>query len=247
MSEDGGPYADSIGSNNLTAANTPTQAAGLVERSDSGMSANMVRASDQWFYAEGTPNATSGLTVSAWVRLDTNNTAYIFQASNNAATGWQRILFNINDVPGNGMGTTIYDVDYGSILTFYEGTNTLVGSWDHYVWVLDPVAETVQQYKNGATAGSGTWAGSTPYLLDTKWLHSDSSSGVNGQTDMLAVWTAVKDATFVSNLYNAGAGTFYASAWGDMIHNGPYYASADPIMLQPLRYPPPSSRRFYIH
>ncbi|KKL11866.1 hypothetical protein LCGC14_2541500, partial [marine sediment metagenome] len=47
MTEDGGPYVDSQGSNDLTGINTPTRDAGLVERSDSGMSVHGIAASTQ--------------------------------------------------------------------------------------------------------------------------------------------------------------------------------------------------------
>jgi len=233
MDEDGGPYADSIGSNNLTAVNTPTRAAGLVERSDSGMAVSVVGGSDQYLNVAGfNPTTTGGYTLAQWFSLS--------ELLDGHGAGIPNQFLFYNDY------TNALIYDDGFILPSCSGGNPDDGDWHLAImWVDTSTGKGYCTIDDGTSAGTAL-TGSYVAVNGTFSVGKVNSSPSSSAIDNTAFWPRPLTSDERATLYNSGAGTYYASAWGDMIHNGPYYASADPIMLQPLRYPPPSSRRFYV-
>ncbi len=67
MTENGGPYVDSQGSNDLNGISTPTRDAGLVERSDSGMSVHGIAASTQRLTLADNADISTGDIDFSWV------------------------------------------------------------------------------------------------------------------------------------------------------------------------------------
>ena len=217
----------------LTAVNTPTRAAGLVERSDSGMAVSVVGGSDQYLNVAGfNPTTTGGYTLAQWFSLS--------ELLDGHGAGIPNQFLFYNDY------TNALIYDDGFILPSCSGGNPDDGDWHLAImWVDTSTGKGYCTIDDGTSAGTAL-TGSYVAVNGTFSVGKVNSSPSSSAIDNTAFWPRPLTSDERATLYNSGAGTYYASAWGDMIHNGPYYASADPIMLQPLRYPPPSSRRFYV-
>ncbi len=218
MSENGGPYVDSIGSNDLTGQNTPTRAAGLVERSDSGMG----------FHSDDSAYFTSSIAGLSLVQNESHTFAW-----------WQFVEV------GDGGSKTIsvgkagglvissfedacdwVDVDGGNIRAGSGGA--VEGEWEFRVVWWDGSIKTGHLQKNNgtpetATNGKATQASSVAGVE----ISVGSANGLKGTVDNVAFWRRVLTGDERTTLYNSGAGTFYA-AFLDFIFNGPRFAWSQP-------------------
>lgn len=220
MTEDGGPYADSIGSNNLTGVNTPTRAAGLVERSDSGMSTQVVGASSQALRTAQTAanSSWSGVTsVAGWVMRTSSGTGHeSFWINGGSAFSATHFSCGI-DGGVSGQFMSVGGSDDGDYKTAAIGSVSF-NEW-HLVacgidsskrpWIsVDGSAKTVGSALTGNVAytfNSGDFIG--VHLLN-------STAGTPGDKDQVfdnvAYWLNydLTDAN-IAELYAAGAGLFY--------------------------------------
>ena len=222
MEEDGGPYIDSIGSSDLTGVTTPTRAAGLVERSDSGMAVKLPATNTDHLEVTGTsvfnPETWS---MALWVNPQTvvSNTGWV---TNDVASprGWALI--------SNGSNATFWYVHGLTEQMSPPASGWYVaGEW-HMVYVeidvsgsnthgfisVDAAAGTTKVW------GNSTVAGDSQNFSIGEWF----AGGVgNVNIDNVAFWPRKLTSQEITDLWNAGAGDFYSAYW-DVIFEQPHFA-----------------------
>jgi len=93
-------------------------------------------------------------------------------------------------------------------------TNTYtLGEWIHVACVIDTSTRTAKIYVNGILEDTSSEAGNN-ILGDTSnigigGLSSGGGEYLTGRMDELYIWNAVKDDTFIGNLFDGGTGTFF--------------------------------------
>ena len=213
MNEDGGPYADSIGSNTLTGVNTPTRTAGLVERSDSGMSVLTNKAATSELTSTSSAlnqDATTGsLTLCAWLKTPLPGGGAIFpsvrvgqgqNAAMNLYSGGATPYLDARSFDGVAWRTT------GG----YNATFTR-GEWNHFCMVTI-WGTSVSVYENGVLHGTpNTDIGNNPGNHPDLFAVGRDSSGTLHDTnaDDVAIWHKALTTAEMAAIYAAGAGLFY--------------------------------------
>jgi hypothetical protein len=210
MIEAGGPYSDSVGSNPLTAVNTPTRQAGLVELPvTSGMSAHTDGSSSYFSLASATAirgSATTGFWVSFWLNqtYDASSVAY---SALWGTTGVSILLRNTFH------SCTLFD-DGGVGNTINLTPSTITDG----EWAL------VNCYWDPATGlGTFTWYDSDETLSDDSAstftfepqaagrearVSNAGGNSINGSLDTVAIWDRPPAAGEIATIWNSGAGTF---------------------------------------
>jgi len=227
MDEDGGPYADSIGSNNLTAVNTPTRAAGLVERSDSGMGVATVGASSQKLTNANALLGNSDFTVALWVNITAG------------ASAEQNLFYGGS--PGAAR-TDIYEY-VGSGITGYVGGQfvtvgaaSAVSEWTLVILGWDSSDTKGFVSINGA-AKSKTANVSAATWSDTTGFAARNTSGyLTAALDNAVIWQKALTADEITAFYASGAGDFYAAYWDAIFSDGLRFAWSTE----------PETRRIYV-
>ena len=229
MTEDGGPYVDSIGSNDLIGFATPTRVAGLVERSDSGMSVYLDAAIDPFLRSEvdaiSPQNATSGYTVAFWFNDRTTLQSTIF--ASNHTVGDQ---FSIVGTAGEALQGTY--VGGSSINASSTGAYAL-DTWHLGIVWWDPSDSKLRVQLNNATpvVSSGTSTVIPNPLNANHWNIGAIAAGNSDLfVDNFLVFHQVLTSAERDTLWDSGAGTFFV-AWLDSIFNGPRFAwSQHPVI-----------------
>lgn len=214
MSEDGGPYADSIGSNTLTGVNTPTQAAGLVERSDSGMAVASDGSSNQALTNATIVDQFAGGSGSFFMWAFEESTGNKWKAGNTAG-GWSS-TFEMYTNAGTLSGA-FYNDDEADLERDYlnHQTGFTISEWHHIGFTYNSATKTSTIYLDGV-AGTTTsvlsdglnWDGSPDFDLLDPGLVWGPTQGVQ---DNAAFWPKVLSSAEIATLYNSGAGDFYAA------------------------------------
>ena len=225
MEEAGGPYVDSVESNTLTAVNTPTQANGLVERSDSGMSVNLVRASVQALTladnAALSLGADTDMCLAAWINPTVVNVAQFFVAKGTGSTvpDVEYWLYALSDDARFGVGD-------GTNFRYAQVTGGLAANeWHLMIGCHDSTLDLVTVEVNAVEATTAHSSG-TQDLAGVFAVGQGGSADTNfadAAIDNVAVWKRVLSASEKATFWNAGAGTFYA-AFMDFIFDGPRFA-----------------------
>lgn len=223
MTENGGPYADSIGSNNLTAANTPTRAAGLVERSDSGMSGYFSRAGESYLYRANTAalNITQDFTIAVWINKSipiASSLNAVAGTQSGTAAGWSLKMDSTEKLRWD-----IYGSDDGLA---YEITGTTTGEWYLAIADYDYSTKTLTLLMNNGNFGAlrtdtisaNPTVGSANFNIGWDNVYQKWDGGI----DNLAIWQRLLTSDEKTALWNAGAGDFYTAYWDA-------YFSGDPI------------------
>jgi len=220
MTEDGGPYADSIGSNTLTGVNTPTRAAGLVEQSDSGMGVRTVGASSSHLIstAAGLDLQGSDYTYVTWVNTDWT-TGYI-GGGTYGADFW---------LIGNSALGAVTGYHYTTVANCTT-TATANGALAKNTWTMVAMwfsstdnKAYIELNANGTIKDTGSCnPGPLPNAYQNFKVGWNSTASMTGSHDNSALWKRVLTSDERSELYNSGAGDFYAAFWDA-------YFSGDPI------------------
>jgi len=208
MTENGGPYVDSWGSNDLTGVSTPTQAAGLVELPDSGMGV--------YFSADGSyltvaadgvrGSATSGFWRSVWGIQDTASSTDYF---------WSQLWGNTGDA-GRLTTTT-------ASCTFYDGAVSILATvafstFPQDEWVFmncywDPATGYGYiAYYDADEQLSAQTASSFVYVPQTAGhnlnISHTSTSTFRGVLDHFTQWNRPPVPGEIDALWNLGVGFF---------------------------------------
>ncbi len=192
MTEDGGPYVDSIGSNDLTGINTPTRADGLVERSDSGISVNLVAASSQALTIVDNASLSLGadtpVCVAAWINPTSVsiNQNFVGKGTGSTAPGIEYWLYAIS-------GSMRFVVSDGTTFNFAEVAGLTANVWHLVIGCHDPVLDVVT-LELDAVEDSTAHAIGTQDLTGTFAVGKSGSlneSFVSGAVDNVAIWKIV--------------------------------------------------------
>lgn len=222
FNEDGGPYADHVASLNLTAVNTPTRAAGLVERSDSGMGTITPSTGDKYFTLADSTDAfewTATSTVAIWHWHDGVATAGGFMLRKGGADANVQWQVNGHGASLNRLLIQIYDTGYTS--NYWAATSasgqTIAPGWNLFLMRGDAV--TGCEYRQNGNAwrdcsvGAGTptfplgnGSGETLYFARRGTVNT---SGMEFPYDNIAWWDRRITDDEADGLWAAGAGTFY--------------------------------------
>lgn len=247
MTEDGGPYVDSWGSNNLTGVNTPTQEVAIVEQPDSRMGIQFVAASSQYAHTGDDVMdlyATDDWTISCWVNNQAaNHGLYIMTHGNQAAAGAAGLQVS-------GLNPGYYTVSYRdgiSGTTELNLTSPVAGSIDEWHMLtlrFDTDASTygdgVLSWDDTTTEDSGSATDQVRDSSTPRFTFGARNTGLaysDVTFDNCAVWNSryLTDAE-VLELWASGAGLFYSAYW-DAIFDGPRFAWSER----------PEIRRIYVH
>jgi hypothetical protein len=244
MEEDGGPYVDSIGSSDLTAVNTPTRAAGLVERSDSGMSVEFVGASSQALRMNQTAAASSWsgeISAAGWVWRDGTTGHEGFFINGGSSSSDTHFDCGLD----GGVGSAFFargGSDDGNVQTKGIGFAPHT-TWDFVACGIDS-SKNVWLSVNGAAKQNSPapLTGNVDWTFDAlKWMGvhllnttAGSSGNADQQFDNVAYWFRDITQDEIDELYASGAGDFYSAYW-DVIFEGPRFAWSAP----------PERRRIY--
>ena len=202
MDEDGGPYADSIGSNTLTGVNTPTQAAALVGQPESGMSGHFVDAENQYM------SSTSSVFE---ISTGQKKSACLWFNNESAANDSDVLRENGNyiwrlEATGDGQELKLYAYENAS----YEGVakspaQYSVNAWQHACFTYDGSSLTV--YLNGA---AGTPLTGFAFEPQAGQVFTVTGSGnYDGVIDQVLFWNYDIGQEGVNEVYAAGEGKFY--------------------------------------
>jgi len=159
----------------------------------------------QW---NGPTNITTGMSVQAWVRMDSpaNNQDILAKRHTNNTSGWVLETYNgnltwwLNNVPGGGGWNAV------------TGTGVVtdnLGEWTHLVLTWES-GDRMRMYVNGGTPfeSAGT-VGGTAFLWDDL-LGFGAWAGIgryfDGALDEVAIWNRQLSADEVAFLYNGGQG-----------------------------------------
>jgi hypothetical protein len=194
----------------LTGVNTPTRAAGLVERSDSGMSAATVGASSQYFYttdASVLPQGDADFTLTFWAFTD-------YSALKNPVNTEQGgKLYSYSDGVGNRFLASGTKTLGGSCTVTITGLGT-DPTWDLYVWGFDATSQALFSSVNGSaitsTACSDTLSEGTQL-----WIGRSPAVGyADTKIDNIAYFSAALTQAQVDELWASGAGLFFTADLG---------------------------------
>lgn len=240
MDEDGGPYVDSVGSNDLTAVNTPTRTAGLVS---TGTASTAV--SDMALHSSATADNRLGLTNtdgSTFSFGDINTTGELtvaFWANSTIATaGHLTTMYNPNSYYqwgiANGWGSagrwklTVYDGVAAECAALIAAEDALsLHQWYLVVARIDTTSVSLR-INDGSVTASCTPDSWTPNSMTTGGGGKDfgvggdhaTSQSYTGSMDNYAIWTKKLSAADETTMYNSGAGTFYAVDWNEFLFGG---------------------------
>jgi|GEM_PF-2233599 len=229
MDEDGGPYESSLTANTLTAGNTPTQAAGMVERSDSGMGVNLTNS--PYFSYDG-----------AALKPGDGDFSFVYWVNEQSAT----YDGHISRYGGAGSYSYLCIQDASSVYMVMsaDGTNTTDGNakkiaigagWHMISCQYDATNDLMSWSVDAGTPATESHSGGA-YNTGTEFRVGSYASGhFSGQMDNVAYW----EGKFLSQaeldgLYDAGAGDFYSAYW-DFVFEKPWFAWSKP----------PETRRLY--
>ena len=223
MTENGGPYVDSQGSNNLTGVNTPTRVNGLVERSDSGMSGRVLNADGSYF--EDTSfvvDYSTGLWVACWV-------------NDGVGDAGSEVLWRVSDAGIEGillsLGTNVFTGTVKADVSQSTGTAAYTqGQWHLVEAWWDSSDKKLYIAVDNSTTSSSSATGRAPANSTRIRFGDDFGGGVvpfETAFDNCAMWEKTPTTVERDALWDSGAGTFYA-AFLDFIFDGPRFAWSAP-------------------
>lgn len=225
MDEDGGPYADSIGSMTLTAVNAPTQINNLVERSDSGMSVRLSAAALQTMTSTALLDALPGdITFAGWCNVpNVDGSTWITEQD----AGGNNRCFQLHSNVSGILTLRLYDTDDSSLTTGGPAAMSN-GVWHLVGWTYDSTTRKGQVWLDNA---SGSLTGALPnglkVLANASFHLSSDNVPETLMWDNVALWPKVLDTDGFGTLWNSGAGTFY-SLYLDWMLDQPYFAWSQP-------------------
>ncbi len=223
MTEAGGPYVDSQGSNDLTGVDTPTRSNGLVERSDSGMSGRVLNADGSYF--EDTSfvvDYSTGLWVACWV-------------NDGVGDAGSEVLWRVSDAGIEGillsLGTNVFTGTVKADVSQLTGTAAYTqGQWHLVEAWWDSSDKKLYIAVDNSTTSSSSATGRAPANSTRIRFGDDFGGGVvpfETAFDNCAMWEKTPTTVERDALWDSGAGTFYA-AFLDFIFNGPRFAWSQP-------------------
>jgi hypothetical protein len=221
---------------------TPTRVAGLVDRSDSGMSVAFSDAGESYFidadWAWGTNLLATGVTVVGWVNARAHPGTNYFQAAavyNNEGGG------NTDGLSGGLTSTTTGIFNSGNCALGTRGTDVaataawtdIMNKWVFYTCRFNPTTAQTEVRGYGDITNSGVtyigtggdvespWSPENAGMRFNKgWSYSHNAGDVNW--DNVAIWYSYLSNDDLDTLYNSGAGTFYTAylnfLWNDQVH-----------------------------
>lgn len=215
MDEASGTREDSHGSNDLTDNNTVGSATGIIDNGADFESTNSEYLSITDASQSGL-DITSDLSISAWVKFESNTTAYQVISSKYLSTGnqqsWQfRCSLDSAtdairaDMSANGTAVTQTALNY----SFTTGT------WYHIVFSYSASVGRVEVFVNGSSAGVMTgqvtsiFNGTAPYQVGLG--NPGGSEYLDGVLDEHAIYSRSLNYGDVLDLYNSGTAIPYAS------------------------------------
>jgi hypothetical protein len=223
MDENGGPYVDAWGTNDLTARNTPTQGPGFVPRSDSGTA----------LYLDSLSLTADATTAQIAAYTTGNPRTYTFWALKTGEPWGEFVEIHAGGyvslrITGGG-GASRY------IINAWDNTNTLtcqaiaaadeLNQWVHYTVRLTATecSISIDAGRLSATDALYPRAGAPANPADDFAMGSGWTPATPAVIDNFAVWGENLSAAKEDELYEAGAGTFFAAVF-DTIFHGPRLA-----------------------
>ena len=198
-----GTWTD-ISGNSLTLTATgsaPTQTAGHTGTANAA--ANFVRASTQYLYHASTSGLqiTDNITMSAWVKLASENTEYVISKGDSSHYGYALIV-DTTRIPrawiATSNGTSIQDQSATTALT--------LGTWYHIAATYD--GSNLRVYVNGVNEGTHAYSGSFYNASSANFVIGGKSAATeypfDGGIDDVALWNRTLSGSEITALYNLG-------------------------------------------
>jgi hypothetical protein len=232
MDENGGPYVDSWGSNDLSGVNTPTQGSGLISRGDSGLAVEMVDGNNSYMNGNYALFASEqDYSQCEWQHESADSTTIVFGAS----LGNLSTAYTWNVAINSGVNA-FQAIAYDSVSGTSNGQVTSFGTTDQWrllCWGYQASSKKAWASVDGSAKAFGV-ALSNGLRLDSDYIwfaRSASAGDTDFVGDQLTLW-AGKELTAgeISDLWASGAG-LWAAVW-DTIFNGPRFAWSAPPELR---------------
>ena len=198
--------ADSKGSNTLTAGATMSHAAGKIGNAasfDAG-AASLLSIADNASLSFGDED----MAITGWLKFTTESEAHVL--SKEDETNREYLIYYSPSlhklsfyVSADGTTSHLVQADSFGVMT--------TGTWYFFYCEHDPAANTLRISINDGTKDSaahsgGILNGTAPFRVGN---NSDSSQGVAGLVDEVAIWRRKLTDAEVTLLYNGGAGATY--------------------------------------
>ena len=229
MTENGGPYVDSIGSNDLTGINTPTRVAGLVERSDSGMSVRLNDTDGSHLISTDTSLARGDqdFTVSLWVNPYGVTGTLNLAIGQDATPDFDFIIQHVDSFLRCRKENDAGVLEAAAVANAYT-----LGVW-RMATLRYTASSNLLECGVDDDAFTGTTLASDGMAMvgAHQFTVGYTSSEPNAAIDNLGFWPVALTDAQRTTLYNSGAGTFYA-AFLDFIFNGPRFAWSQPPQVK---------------
>lgn len=207
LEEASGTRVDQLGTYNLTAVNTPGNAAGKI-----GNGCAFVAASSQYLTNTSLQSAGLGkICIAFWANRSNAATDFV-------TIGWVITTHSVFCITVSTDGNVYVECD-GAALSIYASAADGLTGWRHYVMVYDGTqtgdANRFKLYRGGSQVSLSAWSASVPATFTTTDPFRIGRDQLNARftnaiIDEVGVWTGVAlTSTQVSNLYNGGTGVTY--------------------------------------
>lgn len=210
LDEASGTRTDETGTNNLTAVNSPGNAAGKISNA-----VDFVPASSQYLSKSSPTTGTTKFTVAGWVYL--NSVASRQEFIVRWGSGQAQFMFRTQ--AGGALIGIIADAITDPGNNYGIGASSLsTATWYHVAMVFDGTqtgdSNRLKIYLN-AVAESITFTGAIPATLTSP--SADLQAGaqtalgdyMDGRLDEWGMWADALTSTQIGNLYNSGSGVTY--------------------------------------
>lgn len=215
LEETSGTRVDSHGSNDLTDNNTVLSATGI-----QGTGADFEASNSEYFSrADGSLSGlkpTTGLTISAWFKLESTPIVYSIVSKNWSDSSWNPPYASYHIRIDDTTHITTH-LAHGSSTNYYFLQSTVstmsTGTWYHVVLRYD--SDTLKAYLNGVEVGSMSAPNDLQYSTGSLHIGRDQTGEYfDGIIDELGIWSRALSAGEIAALYNSGSGIPYEGAGG---------------------------------
>ncbi len=168
--------------------------------------------SESDFITLGDEVTTNQISVSAWLKLESNVVSgqgyFWFTKDDNAVRSWAFVISEVTE-------ENRLALQWGTSITKSSNTNLTTGVFHHIVVTMDDSTNELKFYVNGVsiqnTTNSGSPAGGSSTLFIGKREFSGAEGYYDGVVDELGVWNRTLTQAEVVQLYNNGDGISYTT------------------------------------
>lgn len=215
LDETSGSAVDSVGTNTLTAINSPTGTLGKI-----GNTRSFISGSTQYLTIGDNPSLSMGdidFSISAWVNLDVlQNSTFVGKYQTSTNNREYAIFYNATDHVPNNRFSFIVSPDGTVGYTTVDATTTSIttGTWYHLLARHDSINNNISLRVNGGTTTSvthttGVFDGNANFGIGCLNALVSQAYLLSGEVDEVGLWKRYLTDAEGDQLYNSGNGLTY--------------------------------------